>query len=186
MDLATLCGIVHTTHGEAAGADWSGVRWTMRGDGRRRWRSDEGGAALVEFALILPLLAIITFGTVDVGRAYMQWNRVKNAAREGANYAQYNPSRQIVSGSNCTNPDNIAYRARAEAGNGTDASYSVLVNGSASLTCTTYNPTTWPPGTNVTVTVSKPFTVITPLISAFMGNVTTSAAVTVNIQGPGS
>src|SRR5207302_4290657 len=59
--------------------------------GRRRWmrrRRDESGVALVEFALVLPFVVIIALGTIDLGRAYQLQNRLKNAAREGAAFAQ--------------------------------------------------------------------------------------------------
>jgi hypothetical protein len=48
---------------------------------------------LVEFALLLPFLALIVIGTVDAGRGFTQQNRLKNAAREGAAYAQLKPVR---------------------------------------------------------------------------------------------
>jgi hypothetical protein len=41
---------------------------------RRRLRlRDESGAALVEFALILPVFALILFGALDLGKAYNYW-----------------------------------------------------------------------------------------------------------------
>lgn len=51
--------------------------------GRRRDRG-EGGQAVLEFAMILPLILLLIFGLVDFGRAYYTWLVVTNAAREGA------------------------------------------------------------------------------------------------------
>lgn len=151
-----------------------------RGAGRH---TSERGTALVEFALLLPFLTILVFGTVDVGRGYAQWNKVKNAAREGANYAQYFPSAQApAAGGSCGDPDNIAYRARAETGNGTDTTYQVLVNGVAASGCSTAATK----GTDVTVTVTRPLQLYTPFLAKFLGTVTTRASVTVNVQGSGT
>jgi TadE-like protein len=48
-----------------------------------RWRSRHG-QSLVEMAMVLPLLAFLTFGLVDFGRAYYFQVSITNAAREGA------------------------------------------------------------------------------------------------------
>lgn len=42
------------------------------------------GQALVEFALVLPLLLIVLFAVVDFGVGLTRWIAVTNAAREGA------------------------------------------------------------------------------------------------------
>lgn len=53
---------------------------------RRRWRSEEGAAA-VEFALVVPLLLTLLFGIVEFGAAYNAQIVVTNAAREAARAA---------------------------------------------------------------------------------------------------
>lgn len=50
----------------------------------RTCRSGQRGAALVEFALVLPLLLIVIAGIVDFGFAFQRYEVVTNAAREGA------------------------------------------------------------------------------------------------------
>ena len=47
-------------------------------------RSSERGTALIEFALVLPMLIVLTFLVVDFGRAFMVKNMLTQAAREGA------------------------------------------------------------------------------------------------------
>jgi Flp pilus assembly protein TadG len=47
----------------------------------------ERGAALMEMALTLPLLLLVTIGAVEFGRAYQTWQVLTNAAREGARVA---------------------------------------------------------------------------------------------------
>ncbi len=53
-------------------------------------RSD--GQGLVEFALIIPLLALILMGVFDLGRGIYAYNVVASAAREGARYGITNPT----------------------------------------------------------------------------------------------
>ncbi len=45
---------------------------------------EERGAALVEFALCLPLLLVVIAGIVDFGFAFQRYEVITNAAREGA------------------------------------------------------------------------------------------------------
>jgi Flp pilus assembly protein TadG len=139
----------------------------------------ESGVALVELALCLPFLAIIAFGTIDLGRAYLTWVQVKNAAREGANYAQTHPYIQKPVGSECANPDNIEYRARVESAGATVTVSPNTPNGTGcDITATSPGA-----GSSVTVSVSRPFTIYTPLVSAVTGSITVRAAVTEAVQG---
>jgi len=45
------------------------------------------GAAVVEFAILAPLMFLLVFGMIDVGRAVMVQNLLTNAARDGARTA---------------------------------------------------------------------------------------------------
>jgi Flp pilus assembly pilin Flp len=47
---------------------------------------DEEGAAVVEFALVMPILALIIFGIIDFGRAFYTVNNIISAVREGSRY----------------------------------------------------------------------------------------------------
>jgi Flp pilus assembly protein TadG len=49
----------------------------------RRFRS-ERGAELVEFALVFPLLLLVTLGIIDFGLLFQRYEVLTNAAREGA------------------------------------------------------------------------------------------------------
>jgi Flp pilus assembly protein TadG len=51
---------------------------------RRARRGDERGAAMVEFALILPLVLLLTFGAIDFGFAFSDAAGLKSATRSGA------------------------------------------------------------------------------------------------------
>jgi hypothetical protein len=54
----------------------------------RGWRhtSDEGGAAIVEFALVMPLLLALVFGMLSGGISYNRKLALTNAVREGSRY----------------------------------------------------------------------------------------------------
>jgi Flp pilus assembly protein TadG len=49
--------------------------------------SREEGVAAVEFALILPVLALMLFGVLEFGRVWSQYQVFQGAAREGARCA---------------------------------------------------------------------------------------------------
>ncbi len=58
----------------------------IRGRFIRDCRIRRAGAAAVEFALVLPLLVLLVFGCVDLGRSIGAYIIVSNAARVGAEY----------------------------------------------------------------------------------------------------
>jgi Flp pilus assembly protein TadG len=51
--------------------------------------SSQIGQALIEFALILPLLLLLIFGVLEFGRAFQIKIVMENAAREGAHFFIY-------------------------------------------------------------------------------------------------
>lgn len=51
-----------------------------------RW-SRERGAALLETAIALPLVLLVSVGIFEFGRAFQTWQVLTNAAREGARVA---------------------------------------------------------------------------------------------------
>ena len=55
-------------------------------------RHRNGGQALVEFALVLPVFLLIIMGIVDAGRLIYTYNTVANASRDGARVAIVNQS----------------------------------------------------------------------------------------------
>jgi Flp pilus assembly protein TadG len=50
------------------------------------------GAALVELALVTPILLLLVIGAVDLGHAYYVDLEVENAAHAGAEYGSINPT----------------------------------------------------------------------------------------------
>lgn len=47
----------------------------------------QGGAAVVEFALVVILLIMLLFGMIELGRALFTWNSAVDATRRGARIA---------------------------------------------------------------------------------------------------
>jgi Flp pilus assembly protein TadG len=52
-----------------------------------RRRRGERGAALLEAAITVPIILLISVGIFEFGRAYQTWQVLTNAAREGARIA---------------------------------------------------------------------------------------------------
>lgn len=153
-----------------------------RVDRRARGRGDRG-VAMLEFAIGFVFLGVIVFGTIDLGRAFFTWNQVKNAAREGAAYAERDPWSQAAAGSACANPDNITYRAQTENGaQRTELAVTTTRNGTAYSGCKTPGSFSIAPGDKIEVAVSTPFTPISPLGKLIVGSPTIHAEVEVVVQ----
>ena len=106
------------------------------------------GQSLVEFALLLPVLLLVIFGLLDMGRAVYTYTVLAHAAHEGARQAV------IVDNTN---------QAVVDAALQTAVAVNLLASEVQILG-------TRQPGTQVTVTVSHPFAPVTPLIAQVVGN----------------
>jgi hypothetical protein len=136
----------------------------------------------VELALVAPILALFAVGVVDLGRAYQLKARLTNAAREGAVFAQYFPSRVDDTGPVCVDPGNITFAVRNEGGQG--GAFGVTVRrGSDGAAVTGCDRTTVARGSNVVISASAPFEVISPVAAALVGSrLTLRADVEVVVQ----
>lgn len=124
----------------------------------------ERGSALIETALTLPLLLLISIGIFEFGRAFQTWQVLTNAVREGARVA-------VLPG---TPPDNVQARVRTymQAGQLPEAD-------SASVDVTTSTIAMGSENTNAsTVTVVYPFNfvVLNPVARLVVGNSNLGAA----------
>jgi Flp pilus assembly protein TadG len=148
--------------------------------------ADDHGAALIEFALLLPFLAVMIFGTVDLGRAFALRNRLTNMAREAAFYGQYHPYNvtQYHATNNPTGCSTSMQRAAQREDPGltnitltvTDAATGAAITNACDATATT--------GLRIRVRVSAPMTVYTPFANVAVGESVVVAAVTeVVVQG---
>jgi len=141
----------------------------------KRARRSRSGQSLVEFSLILPVTLLVILAGLDFGRVFLGWVELHAMARHGADFAAENPEAW-----NTTNPDTAA-----------KAEYLRQMQAEASgINCTLPSPLPAPSfvngvngsngiGTPVTVRVTCQFSLLTPIISALLGNplpVTASAA----------
>jgi Flp pilus assembly protein TadG len=118
-----------------------------------RLRRLEAGQAVVEFALILPVLVLITMGILDLGRVFYTYEALANAAREGARYCALHPGEVA----------NTQLQVTREV-NG-------KVTGVTSSGCTDPGR-----GQRVTVAAEAPFLPLTPVIRNLVGNTLTVRA----------
>jgi Flp pilus assembly protein TadG len=104
---------------------------------------EEEGTALVELALVLPLLLVLMLGMVDFGKAFKSWIDETHLANQGARLASVGYS-ATVSGCNPVPNPNVCLTQYIQQG----ADFGELKSGSASVTqakvCISYptNPTT--------------------------------------------
>lgn len=156
-------------------------------DGAAAPEGKDQGVALVELALLLPFLAILVFGAVDFGRYFQAWNETKNAAREGALYAERFPMQQTRGSAPCTFPNNITDKATQELEqNSADTSFTVTVSPAVAGGCEeAVDPSTATiqPGDTVTVTVTRHVELITPIVAAIIGDIDITARVQATVQG---
>jgi Flp pilus assembly protein TadG len=55
-----------------------------------RINREESGAALIEFALVLPVLLVLLLGMLDFGKAFNYWNDATHLSASGARWAAVN------------------------------------------------------------------------------------------------
>lgn len=119
------------------------------------------GQAMVEFAIVLPLLVLLLVMAVDFGRLFFGWVGLHNAARIGADFAAQHPDADWL------DPDDpfvLQYIDRIEAD-------------SQAINCEIDDPLpmpTFPGGTDVgdqaVVGIECQFELITPIMSSLMGS----------------
>jgi hypothetical protein len=148
----------------------------------------QGGAALIEVAFCLALLATVSLGITDLARAYLLSQQVRASAQEAALYAASHPGQlHNVPGTPCADPGNATWQGQ-NAGTG-----SIKVRFSPDLAdpASDCNPSPMPAGLGagkrLKVTVEARLTLATPLIGGIVGRrVRVSATVCVEVSGPPS
>ena len=128
---------------------------------RRRPR----GQALVEFALVVPVLMLILLITVDFGRLFFTYIQINNAAREGAAYGSVNPtSTGIVTAAQ------KEIDAQAQRGESSLSVSSTCADSTGSALACASAPGGSGRGSTITVAVSENFNFLAPLINGAFGN----------------
>ena len=139
----------------------------------RIFRPRGRGQALVEFALVLPLVMLLIFGAVDFGRAIYAYNSMAEAARQA--------SRTSIVNQDPTTIKNVAVAAAPASGlTAANVCISIRTSTTALLDCTNANkntdlcggtnPATPDIGCLVFITAKTTYNPITPVISSIVGN----------------
>lgn len=103
------------------------------------------GSAIVEMALVLPILIVLVFGIIDFGRVFHAYLTIDHAGREAARMASVREFGQVTT------------TAVNKSGGMITASH-VSVS---------YDDASQKRGSNVTVTINYPITFLTPVIQPF-------------------
>lgn len=124
----------------------------------------ERGTAILETALTLPLLLLVSVGIFEFGRAYQTWQVLTNAAREGARLA-------VINGS--TDSDVVtrvrSYMTAGQLPNAATAT--VTVNRNVALTGADT-------GSQITINYPFQFMVLNPVVRLVSPSATTGAPIT--------
>jgi len=133
--------------------------------GRRRLGGEKSGLFtyqgqnLVEMALTMPVILLLLFGIIELGRAFLIYSEVSNAAREGARYGVVHPGDLTP----------IAVAARAKSALVPPGQIGVGVSyddGSLPVPTPLATPTF---GDRVVVTATHTLNLLVPLIADFVG-----------------
>lgn len=104
----------------------------------KRFIKNQRGSALLETAITIPIVLLVSVAIFEFGRAYQTWQVLTNAAREGARVAVIQGStdqqvqdtvRNYLTSGRITNPASASINInRNVAINGTDTASSITVN----------------------------------------------------------
>lgn len=143
------------------------------------------GQSLVEFALVLPIIMMLTLTALDFGRVYLGYINLQNMARIAANYAANNPTAWTVSTDPVVQANRVVAKTKYQKEVLADAAASncnlPLVAGVQTAPAPTFTDAdgdgTPEIGDIASVGISCTFGVITPVISNIVGgSVQVSAA----------
>ena len=137
--------------------------------------SDVQGAALLEFAIALPLLVVFVVGIFDFSGAFNQKQKIEQAAQEGAIVAGAQPMSDIQSST--ANPDSL--KPVVTAVFNSLASSRVLPNGGTSCTLPPAAIPPTPPGLTWTYTIlgcSSAYALDNLVITINRGSISTSSS----------
>lgn len=130
-------------------------------------RHNERGSALVEAAMITPLVLLIMVGIFEVGRAYQTWQVLTNAAREGARAS-------VVVGSDTTTVEALVKQYMADGQLAGAQTASVVVDQDASIEVNGESVG----ASQVTVDYPFDFIVLNPVVKLVKSDSTVGEAIT--------
>lgn len=126
-----------------------------------RKRNDRRGAALVEFAMMVPIFLLFVVGSIELGRALVVQEALTNASREGARVAILDDA------------------TTSDVTSAVDSYLSAVSISGAATAVSPSDPGTTAAGTQVTVAVSVPYASVSWVPSPWFLNGATLTASTV-------
>jgi len=127
---------------------------------------NQRGAALVEFAIVMPILFLLIFGIIEFGWAFYQLNDVRNGARETARLAAVNYKETSVTGPTQTQQIIDEICGRIEEGN---IDISISLNGTAV-------------GDSVTVEIERAYRPLTGFLTAIYNPASVDSSVEMRLE----
>lgn len=134
------------------------------------WKKEEG-QALVEFALVLPLLLLLVCGIIDFGWLFYNQLSLQNACREGARYAcVHSTEADIDDKVNSKVKENLPGNLQADSG--------------GLRTTVTYTDSATPTAGDVTVEATAKLQFLTPVLSTVYQSTETTmkSSVTMKVE----
>jgi Flp pilus assembly protein TadG len=131
----------------------------------------DGAAALVEMALVLPILLLLVFGVMEMGWAFSQNLDVRHGARETARLAAVNY------GSGAGNPQSDSLIAEGCDRMDDDGITTIKLNNEG-------NASGAPAGSRITVTVTRPLDTLTGFLDFALGGVVLKSDVDTRAERP--
>lgn len=142
----------------------------------RASRGSDRGVALVEFAIIMPLLFLLVFGIIEFGNAFFQNLDVRHGAREGARLAAVNAFEGEADQVSSIIAETCA---RMDMSGGSTVVVSIDVNGSLVAP-----PSDAGVGDEVTVTVQRDLDQLTGFLAFALDGVDLTSSVTTRLEQP--
>ena len=143
----------------------------MDADHKMSRRLRRRGQTLVEFALVLPVLTLMLFGVVDLGRGIYGFNAISNAAREGGRTAIVNQDLADIRTRAAAQATALGIPSTAPSScvGGVPTDPSGVCVGFYLPDLSTDCSATLAPGCVAVVTVKYTFTALTPIIGNLIG-----------------
>lgn len=130
-----------------------------------RRRAHDEGAALVEFALVMPLLFLLIFGVIEFGWAYSQNLDVRHGARETGRLAAVN----FGTGAGTAQSDDLISEGCGRMDDFGGTTVQLDEQGAT-------------PGSKFTVTVTRPLDTLTGFLDFALGGITLESTVSLRAE----
>jgi len=128
----------------------------------RRWR--DRGAAAVEFALVVPMLILLIFGSIEFGLYVQSLTMTENAAREGVRLGSLVGSTGITSAQVTTQVKAAALNAIGSVGITNQNAVVTCIQPDGVSSCDTTLGAATSSGSTIKVTVTATFTGVTGMV----------------------